>query len=90
MFDTNGDKKLQPLEIFKALNKAEKNVSYGQIFRIMREFDDDNDGEIDFNEFKGMIDCLQKGTYEDYDSDEEEKLFMANQSEKAKKEEDVE
>lgn len=57
-FDTNGDKKLQPEEIYGALKKADKKASYGLIFRIMREVDDDDDGEIDFNEFKTLVDHL--------------------------------
>jgi len=76
-FDTNGDKKLQPEEIYGALKKADKKASYGLIFRIMREVDDDDDGEIDFNEFKTLVDHLQKGTFDDYDSDDENKLFMS-------------
>jgi len=49
---------LQPEEIYGALKKADKKASYGLIFRIMREVDDDDDGEIDFNEFKTLVDHL--------------------------------
>ena len=57
-FDTNGDRKLQPDEIYNALKKADKTTSYGKIYRIMREFDTNHDGEVDFNEFKNMVDHL--------------------------------
>jgi len=49
---------LQPDEIYGALKKADKTTSYGLIYRMLREFDTDNDGEIDFKEFKTMVDHL--------------------------------
>lgn len=49
---------------------------------MLREFDTDNDGEIDFKEFKTMVDHLQKGTFDDYDSDEEKEAFQIRLNEK--------
>tara|TARA_B110000285_G_C15076616_1_gene591127 strand:- start:595 stop:771 length:177 start_codon:yes stop_codon:yes gene_type:complete len=37
----------------------------------MREFDSNNDGSIDFNEYKLMVQALQNGKFDDYNSDEE-------------------
>ena len=45
-YDYNNDGQLSPTEIYSALKKANKDVSYGLIYRIMREFDTDGDKEL--------------------------------------------
>lgn len=45
-------------EIYACMNKMNKKVSYGQILRLMREFDEDHDGTIDFKEYTKMVRAL--------------------------------
>jgi Ca2+-binding EF-hand superfamily protein len=35
-----------------------KKVSYGQILRLMRHYDTNEDGHIDFSEYKKMVAAL--------------------------------
>ena len=43
----------------------------GQVEGLMKEFDSNHDGSIDFNEFKDMIEAVQNGKLADLNSDEE-------------------
>lgn len=54
-----------------ALEKAGKRVSQGYVCRIIREFDEDHNGELDFNEFRKMVECIELGEFDGYNSDEE-------------------
>lgn len=74
-FDASHDHKLQKDELYNALKAAGEKPSYGQVSRLIKEFDTDGDGDIDFTEFKEMLKAIQKGTFDDYDSDEEEKWY---------------
>ena len=74
-FDTNGDHALQIKELYNALNAAGETPSYGQIYRLVREYDTDGDGEINFVEFKEMLKHIQKGEFDDYNSDDEAEWY---------------
>tara|TARA_B110000285_G_scaffold225558_1_gene283981 strand:- start:834 stop:959 length:126 start_codon:yes stop_codon:yes gene_type:complete len=39
MFDKNNDGELDISELFASINSMNKKVSYGQILRLMREYD---------------------------------------------------
>lgn len=56
---------------------------------IMRKYDTDDDGEIDFTEFKGMVDQIQKGNTEEYDSDEEKANWDAKEQARQNKKNNV-
>jgi len=43
----------------------------GQVEGLMKEFDSNHDGIIDFNEFKDMVEAVQNGKLADLNSDEE-------------------
>ena len=62
-------------EIYKALRSADQKVSYGYIYRLMREYDVDGDGEINFGEFKLMFLDIQNEKI-DYDFNEEEEIAL--------------
>jgi|TARA_B110001450_G_C17596378_1_gene471020 hypothetical protein len=68
-------------EIYQALRKADQKTSYGYIYRLMREFDKDHDGEINFKEFKLMFLHIQNDTFDDYNSDDEVALYKKNYKE---------
>jgi Ca2+-binding EF-hand superfamily protein len=43
----------------------------GQVEGLMKEFDSNHDGSIDFNEFKDMVEAVQNGKLVELNSDEE-------------------
>ena len=43
----------------------------GQVEGLMKEFDSNHDGSIDFNEFKDMVEAVQNGKLAELNSDEE-------------------
>lgn len=56
VFDRNGDGKISKDEIHCVLNDdSVKESSAKDIAEIMKDIDDNGDGEIDFNEFMNMM-----------------------------------
>ena len=74
-FDTNNDQNLDAEEIYKALRKADQKVSYGYIYRLMREFDENHDGVISLKEFKLMFLHIQNDSFDDFNEEEEKILY---------------
>ena len=75
-FDTNNDQNLDAEEIYKALRKADQKVSYGYIYRLMREFDENHDGVISLKEFKLMFLHIQNDSFDDFNEEEEKILYQ--------------
>ena len=70
--DTDGNQSLSKSEIKEAMKKCNSYPSNSQLDQIMNEFDANHDGQIDFNEFKGMISNMKSGKY---DEPEDKSLF---------------
>ena len=49
--DSNGNRKIDSLEFFEALNTAGCNLSQGEVNLLIQAFDSDKDGSINFDEF---------------------------------------
>jgi len=49
--DDNRDKKISPLELKYGLKSYGMNLSDGEVQQVMRNFDRDGNGQIDFDEF---------------------------------------
>ena len=57
-FDTNGDGLISRDELKKLLTSAGEEITEEEIDAIMQEVDEDNNGVIDFDEFKHMLNIL--------------------------------
>lgn len=71
LFDDDGDGKIDPIELGKAIEKMGKKVSEEDLKEMIKEVDTDYNGTIEFNEFVTLVETKMK------DNDSEEEIFEA-------------